>query len=262
MTAPEPLDARLDDGVGRLTLNRPAAGNAIDFTLARELSEITSAWAADPSLRVVVLRGAGSRFCVGGDLKSFAARDDLPVHLAQLTTHLHAAIGRLARMDAPVLAAVHGSAAGAGMSLACAADIVLAAASARFVVAYTAIGLSPDGSATWSLPRLAGMRHALDLALTNRPLAVAEAAQLGLVTRVVADEDLDAETEAVVAALRDGPRAALAATKRLIRTSLDHELETQMERETEALVRNAATADGREGIDAFLSKRQPRFGLG
>jgi 2-(1,2-epoxy-1,2-dihydrophenyl)acetyl-CoA isomerase len=253
------LDAEVEDGVARLTLSRPAVGNAIDLELARDLASVTAEWSTNRTIRVVVLRGAGTRFCVGGDLKAFAAQEDLPAHLTEVTSHLHAAISRLARLPAPVVAAVHGSAAGAGFSLACSADVVLAAASTKFVLAYRAVGLTPDGGGTWYLPRLAGLRRALDLALTNRPLGAAEAEQMGVVSRVVPDDELDAATEAVVHSLATGPAAALAATKRLLRSSLEQSLESQLASEAEALVAAVATADGREGITAFLAKRPARF---
>jgi 2-(1,2-epoxy-1,2-dihydrophenyl)acetyl-CoA isomerase len=254
------LRAEVDGGVGRLTLARPDAGNSIDLTMAEELDELTTAWTTDPGVRAVLVQGEGSTFCVGGDLKSFASEPDLPAHLTEITTHLHAAISRLAGMDAPVIAAVHGSAAGAGCSLAAVADLVLAGASSRFVMAYTAIGLTPDGSGSWSLPRVVGLRRALELTLTNRRLTAAEAVEVGLATRVVPDEDLRDEAEQLARSLAAGPTAALGAAKRLLRGSLANDLETQMTLEAEALALAAGSADGREGIAAFLEKRTPRFG--
>jgi 2-(1,2-epoxy-1,2-dihydrophenyl)acetyl-CoA isomerase len=253
------LRAEVDAGVGRLTLARPDAGNAIDLELATELDAVTASWANRDDLRVVVVRGDGPRFCVGGDLRAFAGRDDLPLHLTEVTAHLHAALARLGRLRAPVVVGVHGSAAGAGFSLACSGDIVLAAASATFVLAYRAVGLTPDGSVTWYLPRVVGLRRALDLALTNRAIDAAEAERLGLVSRVVPDDALDDEVEATVADLASGPATALAATKRLLRASGGNALEQQLELETEALAAAAGSSDAEEGIAAFLAKRQPRF---
>jgi 2-(1,2-epoxy-1,2-dihydrophenyl)acetyl-CoA isomerase len=249
-----------DDGVARLTLDRPERGNAIDLTLARELSEVLQRWSVDRRVRAVLLTGAGSSFCVGGDLKSFAGQADLPLHLTEVTTHLHAALSQLMALDAPVVAAVQGSAAGAGLSLAAAADIVLAGASSRFVMAYTAIGLTPDGSASWTLPRVVGLRRALELALANRHLDAEEAVAAGLATRVVADAALPEEALAVASRLAAGPTGALGATKRLLRGSLGHDLEAQLALEARSLATAAGTADGREGITAFLEKRPPTFG--
>jgi 2-(1,2-epoxy-1,2-dihydrophenyl)acetyl-CoA isomerase len=248
-----------DDGVATLTLARPEVGNAIDLELARELDAVLTTWSVDRRVRSVLLTGDGPNFCVGGDLKSFAARDDLPRHLTEVTTYLHAAMSRLMRLDAPVVAAVHGSAAGAGLSLAAAADLVLAGASSRFVMAYTAIGLTPDGSGTWSLPRLVGLRRALELTLTNRRLSAAEAVQEGLATRVVPDDALAGEALALARSLAAGPTGALGAAKRLLRESLGRDLEAQMALETQSLAAAAASNDSAEGIAAFLGKRAPGF---
>jgi 2-(1,2-epoxy-1,2-dihydrophenyl)acetyl-CoA isomerase len=249
-----------EDGIAILTLDRPDAANAIDLALAQALSEHASSLAGDPTVRVVLLKGNGRIFCGGGDLRSFAPQPDIPRHLRELTMHLHTAIARLARMDAPVIAAVHGSAAGAGFSLACACDIVVAAESARFVLAYSKVGLTPDGSASWFLPRLIGLRRALDLALTNRVLSAQEALEWGLVTRVVPDADLDKHALELAREIAHAAPRALAGAKRLMRGSFDATLETQMELETDLIAGAAATADAREGIAAFLEKRPPRFG--
>ncbi len=258
MTAEGPVRWSIDSGVARLTLHRPEAGNAIDLSVALGLAEAATALSEDESVRVVLLTGTGDNFCVGGDLRAFAAQTDLSRHLKDVTTPLHTAISRLAHLPAPVVAAVQGNAAGAGMSLACGADIVLAADSARFVLAYTRVGLSPDGGGSWYLPRLVGVRRALDLALTNRVLSAAEAVQWGIATRSVPDEELLPEAERLCLDLASGAPHALAAAKRLLRESLGHSLETQLELETAALSDNARRA-GPEGITAFLEKRPPRF---
>lgn len=250
------LAVTIDDGVATITLDRPDAANAINLELAQELNEATIQVA---DARCVLIRGAGARFCAGGDLKDFVGRDDLPAQIKRITTNVHAAVANLAGMDAPVIAAVHGAAAGAGLSLACACDIVLAAASTKFVMAFSAVGLVPDGSSTWFIPRLAGLRVALELALTNRTLTADEALAHGLVTRVVADDALTAESEALARTLAAGPTHALGEAKRLIRTSFDHSLETQMKREQDALSAAAGSPEGREGIAAFVEKRKPRF---
>src|SRR6185369_15909204 len=152
-----------------------------------------------------------------GDLKTFAGKGDrLPHYLKEVTTHLHAAISRLTRMDAPVIAAVHGSAAGAGMSIACAADFVIAADSAKFTMAYTRAGLVPDGSSTYFLSRIVGLRRALELTLTNRVLTASEAASLGIITRVVPEAELLPAASALAAELASGATKALGATKRLL----------------------------------------------
>jgi 2-(1,2-epoxy-1,2-dihydrophenyl)acetyl-CoA isomerase len=248
-----------DDGVATLTLARPDAGNSIDLQLAKDLNEVTLAWSVDQRVRAVLITGEGKNFCVGGDLRSFAQRDDLPAHLTDVTTYLHAANSRLMRLDAPVVAAVQGSAAGAGMSLAASADLVLAGASSRYVMAYTAIGLTPDGSATWSLPRIMGLRRSLELALTNRSLTADEAVAEGIATRVVADDELAEEAFTLARTLAAGPTGAFGAAKRLLRESLGNDLEAQLALETRSIAVAAGSADATEGIAAFLEKRPPTF---
>ncbi|HEX9681652.1 MAG TPA: enoyl-CoA hydratase-related protein [Acidimicrobiales bacterium] len=248
-------------GVAHLVLARPDAGNAIDLDVARALADAATALSDDRGVRVVLLRSEGKDFCVGGDLRSFAQVRDLDRHLTEVTTHLHAAIARLARLDAPVIAAVQGSAAGAGMSLALGADLVVAAASARFVLAYTRVALSPDGGGSWYLPRLVGTRRALELALTNRALSAGDALEWGLVTRVVPDDALRSEAEALAGELAAMAPGSLAATKRLMRASLGNPLETQLELESLALAENARR-DGPEGIAAFIEKRPPAYPAG
>ena len=258
---PTRLDLRVADGVAHLRLNRPDAANAIDDVLARELMEVTVRLTGDPGVRSVLLSGVGEMFCAGGDVKSFAGvTGDLGGHLLELTTYLHAAISRLVSLDAPVVTAVHGSAAGAGFSLACASDIVIAAESARFVMAYTKLGLSPDGSATWFLPRRIGLGRALELTLTNRVLSAQEAFDWGIVNQVVSDDELYEAAFEFARELAAGPTLAFGASKRLLRQSATESLETQMERESKELAGAARSSDAREGILAFTEKRRPVFG--
>ncbi|HEX9259248.1 MAG TPA: enoyl-CoA hydratase-related protein, partial [Acidimicrobiales bacterium] len=185
---------------------------------------------------------------------------DLAAHLREVTTHLHAALAVLARVDPPVVVGVHGSAAGAGLGLACSGDVVIAAQSARFVVAYTRIGLNPDGGTSYYLPRLVGLRRAQELTLTNSPLDAEGALDAGIVGRVVPDEELDAAVAETASRLAAGPRQAQGEAKRLLRKSLDTPLALHLEAEAAALVRSAGHADAREGIEAFLGKRPPRYG--
>lgn len=247
-------------GVARITLNRPEAANALNLQMARELADVTLRCDEDRGVRAVLLSGTGRMFCAGGDLKSFAAQGDrLSMHMKEVTASLHAAVSRLARMDAPVIIAVNGVAAGAGMSLACAGDLAVAAESARFTMAYTRAGLTPDGSATYFLPRLVGLRRAVELTLTNRVLSAAEAAGLGIVNRVVPDDRLVAEAEALATDLAAGPTGAYGTAKRLLHGGWGESLETAMELESRAIAARAGTADGQEGINAFLGKRAPAF---
>jgi 2-(1,2-epoxy-1,2-dihydrophenyl)acetyl-CoA isomerase len=254
----ETIGFEVADGVARLRLARPEAGNAVTGAMAREIMDAVGRCDHDPAVRAVLLTGEGRRFCVGGDLRAFTAHGTaLPGHLREVTTYLHAAVSRLARLEVPVVAAVQGAAAGAGLSLACAADLVVAGESARFRTAYLAIGLTPDGGLSYSLPRLVGPRRALELLLTNRIFSAAEAREWGIATEVVPDADVAARAEALARDLAAGPTAAMGAAKRLVR--LEASLETQMEMETRAIVAAAQGEDGLEGIAAFLEKRAPRF---
>jgi 2-(1,2-epoxy-1,2-dihydrophenyl)acetyl-CoA isomerase len=254
------LEFDVRDGVAHVTLERPEAGNALNLELSQELLRAVLRCDEDPEVRAVLLAGAGDMFCVGGDLKSFSGQGEhLPHHLKEVTTYLHAAVSRMARMDPPVVAAVQGAAAGAGMSLSCACDLVLAAESARFVMAYSNAGLTPDGSSTYYLPHVVGLKRALDLTLTNRQLSAQEAMEWGIVTRVVPDEDLYEEATALASRLAAGATKALGAAKRLLHTGLTETLETQLEHETQTIADMARTADAREGIASFLEKRQAEF---
>jgi 2-(1,2-epoxy-1,2-dihydrophenyl)acetyl-CoA isomerase len=254
------VELNIRDGVAHLTFNRPDAANSMNVELARDLMYATLTCDEDPRVRAVLLSGAGRMFSGGGDLKTFAGKGEtLPHYLKELTTYLHAAVSRLTRMAAPVIAAVHGSAAGAGLSIACAADLVLAADTAKFTVAYTRAGLVPDGSSTYFLSRIVGLRRALELTLTNRVLSAAEAMALGIVTRVVPESSLLGEAGALAAELAAGPTQAFGVAKRLLHSGWTGTLETQMELETRAIADIARTADAREGIAAFVAKRAPVF---
>jgi len=256
----ETIDLAIRDGVAHLTLNRPQAANAINVELARDFMYAALQCDEDPSVRAVVLAGAGRMFCGGGDLKTFSVKGaELPHYLKEVTTYLHAAVSRLTRMDAPVIAAVHGSAAGAGMSITCTADIVLAAEGTKFTMAYTRIGLTPDGSSTYFLSRIVGLRRAMELTLTNRVLSAEEAMDLGIVTRVVPEARLLDEARALAATLAAGPTKTLGASKRLLHAGWTGTLETQMELETRAIADAARSADALEGVAAFLAKRPARF---
>jgi 2-(1,2-epoxy-1,2-dihydrophenyl)acetyl-CoA isomerase len=173
--------------------------------------------------------------------------------------HLHQAVAHFARMDAPVVVAVQGSAAGGGFSLAVSCDFVYAAESAKFTLAYTRAGLTPDGSSTYFLPRIIGYRRAIELMVTNRVLSAREAADIGLVTRVIPDADLLGEASNFATQLASGATAAFGGVKRLLIESSTNTLEAQLALETDYIARMSASADGREGIASFLAKRPPKF---
>lgn len=247
-------------GVAHLTLDRPDAANGINLRMSEELLDATTALADDPTVRAVLLAGAGERFCGGGDVKGFATLGDgLGHHIREITVPLHAALSQLVRLDAPVVCAVQGSAAGAGLGFVAAADLVVAAESTKFVMAYTGIGLTPDGGTSFFLPRLVGVRRALELALTNRVLSAAEAQEWGIVTQVVPDAELTATAEALAEQLAAGPTLAFGGVKRLMHGSLEHTLDQHLALESEEMARAGRSADGVEGVAAFVEKRPPEF---
>ena len=250
----------LADGVATVTLNRPDAANAINLDMGRDLMHAAIRCDEDPEVRAVILRAGGKMFCAGGDVKSFAAAGEgLPLVLKELTVYLHAAVSRFARMRAPMVAAVQGMAAGAGFSIAMAADFVVAARCAKFTMAYTGIGLAPDGSSTWVLPRLIGARRTAELMITNRLLSAEEALDWGLVNSVVEDDRVHTEAEALARKLAAGPTEAYGAVKRLLLESHQDSLESQMEREAREIAQVARTEDARGAIRAFVEKKKPRF---
>ena len=253
------LKYELEDGVARVTLARPPR-NSIGLATARELLQVAILCDEDERVRAVLISAEGAAFSAGGDLNEFAdSGNELPALLKELTTHLHAAVSRLVRSRAPVVCAVGGAVAGGGLSLVLASDLVLAAESAKFRYGYSRIGFSPDGSSTYFLPRLLGMRRAMEFALMDRPLSAEEACEWGLVNRVVVDTELGEAASRVAAELAKGPTTSFGAAKLLFHRGWTETLETQMELEARTLSDTARTSDAREGMEAFLQKRRARF---
>ncbi|HEY7364074.1 MAG TPA: enoyl-CoA hydratase-related protein [Methylomirabilota bacterium] len=248
------------DQVATLTLNRPEAYNAFNLAFGREIFQAVLEADDDPQVRCLLVTGAGKAFCAGGDVREFV--EHLPrigSHTKELTTYLHGAVSRLCRTDKPVIVAVNGVAAGGGLSLVLAADLVLAAESARFTMAYSKIAATPDGSSSYFLPRLVGLRRAMELYFTNRTLSAREALEWGLVTRVVPDAELRPAAEALARELAQGPTRAFGAAKRLFHQATWESLETQMELEAQAIAASGRTEDFREGVTAFANKKTPSF---
>ena len=249
-----------DRAVARLTLNRPDAGNAIDPALADALVAAADEVAADASVRCVVLTGAARLFCAGGDVGAMAAAgDDAPAFLHALASTLHRAVTTLATMLKPLVVAVNGPAAGAGLSLALLGDVVLAARSAHFTAAYTGIGLTPDGGMSWLLPRLVGLRRAQAMILTNERVGADEAERLAMVTRTVDDADLSAATEEIAQRLVSAPTAAIGTARALLLAGTTASLHEQLDREAAAIARAGAHSEAREGVAAFRARRRPDF---
>ena len=247
------------DGVGHVTLNRPEQMNTINPEFLGALLPAVHACADDPAIRVMLLDAAGANFSGGGDLTYFETVEEGGVHSAirQLATEFHVVMSRMIRMDKPVIAVVQGSAAGGGLSLALGADLVLASDTAKFTVAYSNIAFSVDGGLSYSLPRLVGLRRALDLALTNRRLSAAEALEIGMISEVVPEAELAERAAALAARLAAGPSLAQARIKALMRGSLDETLETQLDHETRAIAETSSSPDGLEGVRAFCRSGAP-----
>lgn len=247
------------DGVATLTLNRPEVANTMDMAFGHDFHAAALQVSTDAAVRAVVLTGAGKAFCFGGDLRGMVAGGgNAEAYLRELTSHLHAGIAVLARMDAPVIAAVNGTAAGAGVGLVLAADLAIAAQSAKVSLAYTGVGLTPDGATSFLLPRAVGHKRAMELLLTNRTLSAEECLQWGLVNQVVPDEELPTVVGKLAARLAAGPTRAFGDTKRLMLASAGA-LEAQLSLESIAISRRGASAEGKEGIAAFLEKRKPSY---
>ena len=245
--------------IARIVLDRPDAANGMNDVMTAELAQV-AARCDVAEVKAVVLTGAGRFFCAGGDLKAMAASPLGPGPFVKgIADDLHRAISMLARMDAVLITAVNGVAAGAGFSLAVAGDLVLAADTASFTMAYTKAGLSPDGSSSYYLPRIIGVHRTQELMLTNRTLKAAEAADWGLVNEVVPAAELEARAQALAEQIASAAKGSSSAVKKLMLATFGSGLEEQMELEGRLIAECANSADGREGIDAFLNKRAPKF---
>jgi 2-(1,2-epoxy-1,2-dihydrophenyl)acetyl-CoA isomerase len=241
-------------------LNRPDIGNAIHLAMAQALLAAAIEIEENDAIRCVLLTGSGRFFCVGGDVRGFAdAGDALPASLSESTKYFHDAMSRLARMSKPLVTAINGPTAGAGVGLAILGDLALAARSAHFTLGYTAIGLTPDGGSSWLLPRLIGLRRSQELLLTNRRVIADEALEMGLVTRVIDDDALSGEAMLLAKSLAASATGALGKTRKLLLSSFEATFETQLGSEARTIAEAGATSEGREGIQAFIDKRKPNF---
>lgn len=248
-------------GVARLGLARPDSANAINLEMAAELRRVAVHLAHRDDVRAVLIGSTGPVFCGGGDLAEFEAanRAEMPAHIEHLTIDLHAGVARLARLNAPIIAAVTGSVGGAGMSLVAACDLVVCGESVKFTMGYTRVGLVPDGTSSFFLSRVVGMRRAIELVLTNRVLTADEARDWGLVTAVVPDDQVEERANTWAEQMAAGPTATLGWAKHVVYEGAHSSLEEAMERESRAISMAAHSDDAREGISAFVHKRAPHF---
>jgi 2-(1,2-epoxy-1,2-dihydrophenyl)acetyl-CoA isomerase len=254
----ETIDFKADGPIARITLNRPDRLNSFTAAMHAELRE---ALASLGDARVVVLTGAGRGFCAGQDLNDRAvSADGHPVDLGvTVETCWNPLIRTLTSLPQPVIARVNGVAAGAGANIAIACDLVVAAKSAKFIQSFSAIGLIPDSGGSWHLPRLVGQARALGLALTGEPLPAEKAAEWGLIWKAVDDDALDAEVDAIADKLAALPPLGLAAIKDMIRSTWSRTLDQELHHQRDEMRRLGFTEDYREGVAAFLEKRQPTF---
>jgi 2-(1,2-epoxy-1,2-dihydrophenyl)acetyl-CoA isomerase len=261
LMADGPVLLEVADGIARITLNRPEASNGVDAALLQVLHAAVLRCHAEPDVRVVLLTGAGRNFCAGGDVKTFASKgEDLPAYLREATAWLQIVTSALIQLKAPVVAVVRGFAAGgAGFCFVCAADLVVAAESARFFSGAVRVGMAPDAGTTVTLSRIVGLRRALDILLTNPTLTAAEALELGIVSRVVPDEELAKAATDLAGQLAALPPLALAATKRLVWGGVGAGVEERLAEEARTVSELSGTADSREGLAAVIERRQPRF---
>ena len=258
----EPVRYAVTDGVATITLNRPEAMNSLDVAAKESLREVVLEAAADQDVRCVVLTGTGRAFCVGQDLKEHitilqsSSAEEL---FATVPEHYNPIVTALATMPKPVIAAVNGVAAGAGASLAFACDIRVAAESAGFNLAFTGVGLSCDTGASWTLQRLVGRGKAVEMLYFPRTIPAAESLEMGLVTKVVADADLQQDAAQSAAHLAAGPTVAFGAVRRAIAHSAGHDLESSLAFEADLMALTGATTDHASAVEAFVAKRAPVF---
>lgn len=249
-----------DDGIAEIRFNRPARLNVLDVETANALHDRVVDATADPRVRVIVLSAEGRAFVAGGDLAFMRAAGEQAGQAAQqLIGPIHAALLRLSQAEQPVIASLQGAVAGGGMSIALQADLAIAADDTVMNMAYVKIGNSPDCSGTWTLPRIVGLRKAMEIALLSDPIGADEALRLGLVNRVVPRAELPEQTRALARRLAASAPLALATIKRQLRASLGNTLQQQLDDEQSSFAANAASADFREALNAFFEKRKPKF---
>ncbi len=253
-----------NNSIATLTFNRPEARNALSVDMRSDLRDVLAELEYDDDIRCIVMQGSGEHFMAGGDVKKMVDYIDKPAAeiraaFTQRIHDLHPIMFTMRRMAKPIVASVAGAAAGAGVSMALACDLVIAADSAFFTLAYVHIGTSPDGSASFNLPRSVGIKKAMEIALLGDRFDAQTAKDIGMINFVVPESKLNTETEKLAARLANGPTHVYGNTKRLLYRSLENEWESQLQLEGETFADCAARADFREGVTAFAEKRKAKF---
>ena len=259
------VNVSIESQIGTITINDPQTKNALSLEIREEMTRVLHEMEMDPEVRCVVLKGAGDSFISGGDVKNFASiinsqngpqrRNEFMGRVQRLNRLIMA----MHRMPKPIIAAVQGPAAGAGVSLAIACDMVIASDNSFFIMAYPHIGLCPDGGATYQLPRAIGIKKAMEMALLGDRISAEKACELGLINKVVPRSDLDTETLKLATRLAKGPTRALGYTKQLLYRSMENSFETQLQMEAEMFGHASSEDDFAEGAQAFTEKRKPNF---
>ena len=258
------LEVSINDGIATLTMNRPEARNALSMDMRSELCTTLHDVEIDASVRCVVLKGAGDHFMAGGDVKGMGetikkSADEIKKEFMLRIHDLHPIMFAMRRMPKPIIASCTGAAAGAGVSMALACDLVIAAEDAFFTLAYCKIGTSPDGSSSFHLPRAVGIKRAMEIALLGDRFSAQTAKDIGMINFVVPNDELESETQKLATRLATGPTHVYGATKALFYRSLESEFESQLQAEAEYFSDCASRPDFKEGVTAFIEKREPRF---
>lgn len=257
---PETLLFSVANNIATISFNRPQVMNCFDYQMGEELAALTDQVKLDSSIKAVLLNGAGSLFMAGGDIRFFSERlNDMPQGVMKIVRMLNSSILNLMQMPKPVVACVHGSVAGAGVSLMMACDLVIAAEKTKFSLAYSGIGITPDGGASYNLPRLVGTKKAMEWILLSEVFDAQTALQAGLINWVVAEDKLPEETDKLLKRLASGPTKSYANAKRLLNESWQTSLEAHLEKEGRSFEECSATADFRVGVTSFLKKVRPEF---